>query len=183
MIGWRIRMKTLACDVDDCIFELVPAWLKAYNRDFEDKLELEYITDWNIQRFVDKRCGKKIYNYIKSPDIYNEIKPVKDSLWGVNALKEIGYRVIYVTVNNYGNAKYDLLLKYGYMKSGKDFVMAEDKSLIKAEALLDDNYDNIIQFPNRGYLLNKPWNENFKYDNRVRGWKDFVKKITKDIPL
>jgi 5'(3')-deoxyribonucleotidase len=172
-----IMNKIVGIDVDDVILELVPAWLKAYNQDFKDNLKLEHITDWNIKKFVKKSCGKKIYDYIKSPDIYNEIKPVKDSLWGINALREMGYRVVYITVNNYGNAKYDLLLKYGYMVSGKDFVMAEDKSLIKSEILLDDNYNNIINFCGEGFLMTKPWNKNFNYAKRVRSWKDFIKKI------
>ena len=184
MTGWRTEMmKVIAVDVDDCIFDLVPFWIKIYNKDYGDSLEVSSITDWDIKKFVKKDCGKKIYDYVKSSDIYNGIKPVKDSLWGVNTLKELGYRIIYATVNNIENAKYDLLLKYGYMDSGKDFVMAEDKSLIKAEALLDDYYNNISKFPGKGYLMTRSWNKGINYDNRVKGWKDFVKKLTRDIPL
>jgi 5'(3')-deoxyribonucleotidase len=179
MIGWRIEMmKVILLDVDDIIFDLVPIWIRKYNKDYSDNLKVSQISDWNIKRFVLKDCGKKIYDYIKTPDIYDSIKPVKDSLWGVDTLKTLGCRVVFVTVNNYGNAKYDLLLKYGYMDSGRDFVVAEDKALVKSGVLLDDNFQNVKDFGENGWLMSRPWNLKYKYSNRVKNWKDFVKKIS-----
>ena len=170
-------MKTIAVDVDDVVISFLPILIAMHNKDYENKLEIEQITDWNLLKFVDEKCGKNIYNYIESPDIYNTAKPIKDSLWGVNTLRSLGYRVIYVTVNNYGNAKYRWLLNYGYMNTGKDFVVTEDKSLIMANTLLDDNFENIQNFRGDGWLMTYPWNLKYKHINRVKNWKDFIKKM------
>jgi len=181
LIGLKVLMgmktKIVGVDVDDVIISFVPILIALHNRDYNNKLKINQITDWNLLKFVDKQCGKNIYNYIESPDIYNEAKPIKDSLWGVNSLRSLGYRVIYVTVNNYGNAKYKWLLKYGYMDTGKDFVVAEDKSLVKANMLLDDNFQNIKGFENEGWLMTYPWNIKYQYKNRVKNWKDFIRRI------
>jgi 5'(3')-deoxyribonucleotidase len=170
----------IALDVDDIIISFIPRLIFLYNKDFKDNLKIEQITDWNLLKFVNKKCGKKIYDYIESPDIYSMTNPVKDSLWGVNTLKELGYRVIYVTVNNYGNAKYEWLLNHGYMDTGKDFVATEDKSLIKADMLLDDNFKNIKNFDGIGWLMTRSWNLKYQCKNRVKNWKDFIKKIKKE---
>lgn len=172
-----MNKRIIGIDIDDVILDLVSNWLKFYNIDFDDNLKRKDITDWNIAKFVKSKAKQKIYDYVKSPDIYNEVKPIKDSLWGVNTLKSLGYRVIYITVNNYGNAKYNWLLNYGYMESGKDFVSTEDKSLIKAEILLDDNFKNIKNFDGEGFLFSKPWNIKYKYENRVNSWKEFILKV------
>ena len=167
----------VAFDVDDVIISFIPTLIALYNKDYNDNLKIKQITDWNLLNFVNKQCGKNIYRYIESPDIYRDAKPIKDSLWGVNIFKTWGYRIIYVTVNNYGGAKYKWLLDHGYISSNKDFVVAKDKSLIKAITLLDDNFENVKSFGSNAWLMTQPWNIKYKYKNRVKNWKNFVKNF------
>lgn len=167
----------IAVDVDDVCIDFIPALLSLYNKDYKDNLTMDQITDWNILKFIDKQCGKNIYNYMKSPKVYLKALPVKDSLWGVNILKINGYRVIYLTVNNYGESKYEWLLNHGYIESDNDFVIAKDKSLIKANTLLDDNYENVINFGKSAWLMSKPWNIKYKHQKVAENWRDFIFKF------
>ena len=56
-------MKTIILDVDDVVLNLVPNWLKLYNRDFNDNLTKEQITEWNITKFIKPEAKYSIYQY------------------------------------------------------------------------------------------------------------------------
>jgi len=50
----------IAVDVDDTVADLVTPWLARYNRDFDDTLEKESITSWDIARgFQQENAGRK----------------------------------------------------------------------------------------------------------------------------
>ena len=174
-------MKIVACDVDDLVLNLVPNWLRCYNRDFNDNLTKNEITEWDISKFVKPSAKKSIYGYVDNKEIYETAKPVKNALMGVNLIKEYGYRVIYVTANNPFNVKFNWLLKNKFLDNHKDFVSAYDKSLIYANYLIDDKYENIINFKGIGILFNRPWNEYSLYHNRVENWSDIINKIEEGV--
>jgi len=173
--------KIIAIDVDDVCLSLIDNWLLHYNRDFKDNLTSDKIIDWNISKFVKPSAKKAIYEYAENAEIYKTAKPVKNALKGVNLIKECGYRVIYVTANNPYNSKFDWLLKNEFLDDHKDFVSAYDKSLILANYLIDDKYENVIEFGGKGILFNRPWNEYFLCRNRVENWNDIINKIEEGV--
>jgi len=164
----------IALDVDDVCINLVDQWLKEYNQDFEDNLTRDKITDWELSQFVKPECGKTIYRYIEDRTIYDYCKPVKDSLEGVNLLRTMG-RVIFVTASTIGSAgrKYIWLKENGYIDSIEDYIEAKDKSLIKFDFLIDDNYKNVSRYKN-SFLFNAPWNKKYFHAQRIKNWREFI---------
>lgn len=160
----------IACDIDDVILDLVPTWLDAYNRDYNDSLTKDKLTDWNIASFVKPECGTKIYDYIAFSDIFYGSNPVVGALDGVNKFRSWDYRIIFVTANDPEGCKFPWLKEHGFIKDRKDFIVAYDKSLILADILIDDKYDNVISFPREAILFTQPWNEKYDYDYRSYGW-------------
>jgi 5'(3')-deoxyribonucleotidase len=168
------KMKILALDVDDVCIDLMPEWLKQYNSDFDHNLKVTDITDWNISLFVKPEAKDKIYNYVRHSQIYENTKPVKNSLDSINKLRETWDRIIYITMNNIDDMKYQWLLNHKYIFDRKDFFVACDKSLIRYDLLLDDNFDFVKSAGHRGWLYSRPWNLKHKVTNRVIDWKDFM---------
>jgi len=181
LIGLKALMKIVAIDVDDVCLSLIDNWLLYYNHDFEDNLTADKIIEWDISKFVKPSAKKAIYEYVENEEVYKTAKPVENALMGVNFIKEFGYRVIYVTANNPHNSKFDWLFKNEFLDDHKNFVSAYDKSLIHADYLIDDKYENIINFKGIGILFNRPWNEYSLYHNRVENWSDIINKIEEGV--
>lgn len=168
---------TIAIDVDDTVSELVTNWLRIYNKDFNDNLTKEDITDWNISQFVKPEAKNIIYSYVHKPRVFRTAKPIKNALEIINKLREKAQRIIYVTANDGAGAKVPWLLKYGFMHTSEDFVVAYDKSLIRADILIDDKPENVMSFQGWGVLMTQPWNQSVDYEGRVIDWKDLEAKI------
>lgn len=48
-------------DVDSVVCEIVPPWLAAYNRDYDDALSVDTIRSYDLVDVVKPACGTKIY--------------------------------------------------------------------------------------------------------------------------
>lgn len=156
----------IAVDVDDVCCNLVEEWVNRYNDDYQDSLDYRSIDEWDISKFVVSRCGKKIYDYLDHPDLYDFVKPVDDALNGVNLLREHGHRVIFVTsaVNGCAGRKLRWLQDWEFLdahrKFDPDYVECHDKGLIRADVLVDDGAHNLRVFKGHRIQFLQPWNEN-----------------------
>jgi 5'(3')-deoxyribonucleotidase len=168
----------IACDVDDVVLNLMESWLNIYNEEFSDNLKQEDITDWDISSFTKPEAKQKIYEYIETEIPFFEASPVNKALTSIRKLKEYGFRVVYVTANNPNNIKQKWLKDYGFMNENIDFVQSYDKSLIHANYLLDDKFENCVNFKyGQAWLFTRPWNKKYNFSNRVNNWDEFVNMI------
>ena len=163
----------IAFDVDDVLASLVPVWLEAYNKDYNDNLTFDQITAWDITQFVKPECGKKIYDYLEA-SLYDKVQPLTNSFCAVQKAREIG-RVIFVTscIPSHMGRKFCWLNDHGFDVGRDDYFECSDKSLIFADALIDDNPENLEVF--RGQykvLVDKPWNEKCKEFIRIDTFAD-----------
>ena len=81
--------KILALDIDSVLADLMPVWVERYNIDYNDNLTVKKIKDWDMSRFVKPECGKKIFDYLNDPNLYDYVNPIENAWEGVNALKNI----------------------------------------------------------------------------------------------
>ena len=61
---------TIGVDCDDVVISLVPTWLSLYNKDYNDNLTPEQITDWDVGLFVKPECDNKIFYCVYGLDQY-----------------------------------------------------------------------------------------------------------------
>jgi 5'(3')-deoxyribonucleotidase len=170
----------VALDVDDVCLDLINTLLVLYNRDFQDTLKRDDITDWTLANFVKDEAKNIIYKYFDKPYVFSIAPPVEGSLEGIGKLRNMGFRIIFITANNPEGIKEKWLFDHGFMEDHKDFYQAYDKSLIHANILLDDKYQNARDFRyGEGWLLTRPWNKKYEYSPRISNWDDFISKIEK----
>ncbi len=166
----------VSVDVDDPTAMLIETWLDAYNKDWNDDLTKQEITDWDLARFVRPECGKKIYDYLKNPHLYDNVMPTPMSQDGIKELRAMNLRPVFVTSSTIEQSgrKYQWLGDYGYIQKLSDYVEMSDKSLIRASVMIDDGFHNITAFNGIGALYNEPWNAKETWDIRVNNWVEFV---------
>jgi 5'(3')-deoxyribonucleotidase len=157
--------KTIAVDVDCVCCDLMPAWLEAYNRTYDDALMPAQVTDWDITKFVKPACGARVYELL-TPELWYKAKPIAGALIGVETLRQLGARVVFVTATSINTAGVKLawLRHHGFLPhDGKpyslDYIEANDKSMIRADAIIDDKLETCENFNGIGVVFTAPHNE------------------------
>lgn len=167
----------IALDIDGVLARLGEVWIQRYNKDYNDNVSWDDITEWATHKFVKPKCGTKIYDYLKDSKLYDEVQPYEDAYEVVTKLREDGNRVIFPTTTpiESAGAKYYWLQRNNLMPNDRDYIEVKDKTLVRADFLLDDNYNNYKTFPGIGVLRLQPWNEKLanEVDRVVLNLTDF----------
>lgn len=169
-----MNKQIIALDVDDVVLELVSAWLHKYNVEHNDTLSESDIKTWDIGSYT--KIGHRMYDYLKDPMLYATVYPVKDSWLGVQTLKNMNYRVIYVTSSTIqqSGTKYNLLYNTGYLNRREDYFEATDKSLIKCDYLVDDRIENVENAYGQGVVYTREWNKSLIGYPRLNNWMEVI---------
>lgn len=178
-----MNKKIIALDIDGVCADLLTVWLSWYNKDYSDNLTMNKLTDWNIHQFTKPECGLKMYNYIENPDIYDTVMPILGATTVIKRIRNLGYRIIYVTSSTNGHAgrKFNWLKEYEMISELDDYVECKDKSLIKTHYLVDDYPVNISSFSGIGVLFNQPYNRKSLHSPRVNDWGEVYKFFDKEL--
>lgn len=177
----------IAVDVDDVCADLITHWLNLYNKDYDDEMTPADMDRWEINECVNPQCGLKIFDYLHLPDLYEGVEPIPGALEGVRALRQAGHRCVFVTSTNLHQSgkKLKWLERHGFLelKHGTispDYVEMNDKSLIRAHAMIDDHAKNLLGFQGGiKLLMSRPHNRNVNYPTfeRVTNWQEIVKRF------
>lgn len=174
----------IAVDVDGVCADLHAEWLKRYNAEFHDDLTVERIRQWDMVPAVKPECGKQIYKYLNQSDLYEHVPVIDGAKAGVDELRDLGWRVVFVTSCTKGMAdqKWEWLERHHFLAPTKgqspDLIIAHDKSLIRADALLDDYDGNLGPWMRRGILLDAPYNRAAIGSwTRIHQWRDVPRAL------
>ena len=176
-------MKQFVCDIDDVLLDLVSEWIRRYNFDFQENIKKSDINDWDLSQFIKNKNNKKyLYQYIEDPSIYDNIKPIKNSLWGIKQLRNLGYRIIFVTSSTMGhtNRKMKWLQDHKFLDDRRNYYEAIDKSVFIGEYIIDDKFDNVVNFKGKGILYTQPWNLKENWNRKCGSWKEVVSLISSE---
>lgn len=154
----------VAVDVDEVCADLLGEWLRRYNARYSDNLTSADIAGWDFsQQLKPDARGGPFYDILREPDMYNHIQPLPGALAAISSIKDAGHRVVYVSscVEGTADAKQDWLRRHGFLDSSHDFIAASDKSLIRADCLLDDRPLNVDRFLGEAFLIAHPHNRHY----------------------
>lgn len=174
----------IGIDVDGVVADLHSEWIRRYNRDYRDQITAEQLTQWDAEKWPIKReCGKKIYDYLRQPDLYKDVKPFPGAVDSIKDLRDRGHRVVYVTSNAKGmtDQKWEWLERYEFLPSGRytaeDLVVAHDKRLVKTDVLVDDKLATVMRHPYPTILMDQPWNRSLNWSTRALDWPDAMSML------
>lgn len=179
-------MRRILVDVDSVVADLIPAWLYLYNKDYNDNLTREQITEWDMTKFVKPECGNQIYDYLHLEDLYNIVNPIDGAISSIHWLRQHEYDIRFLT-SGVQPAKILWLGKQGLLLSehflfSPDVIVAHDKSIIKGDILIDDNIKNCESFSGKSILFAQPWNKTSSYTFfRADGWPDVIQYLARGL--
>ena len=181
-----VNQRIVLCDIDQVVADLYPSWFGRYNRDYNDDLHTSRVTAWNMEQFVKAECGKDIFRYLSQRDLYDDVLPVMGALNGVEHLRSLGLRVVFLTASNLhmGGRKLQWLIEHGFLAVEQDqhhhhdYVECVDKGLFApvGNFMIDDYPVNLRPYQGQRVLFSQPHNASIHATDegmvRVNNWKE-----------
>lgn len=137
---------TIVCDVDGVVADLTPAWLDALfarHPECPDPRKDPTWDSWDIADVVPQRFLEPLFEILGSHEVYDTVRPILGGLDGIMALRNEGFRIVFVTscVIGHAGAKLKWLVKHGFLETVRhnyDYVECSDKTLIRGSLIIDD---------------------------------------------
>jgi 5'-nucleotidase len=188
-------MKTVLCDIDCVVADLLGPWLAAYNAEYAQDVRIEDVSSWDLGACVPH--GDEVYQIIRRPGFFASLPLLGGAKEGLEELLEKGNDVYLVSAAYSASAfseKFDWVRKH--LPFMKDRVFLTDgktpKGLIRGDVLIDDGPHNLIDFKERNpksmaiaafypYTMPANWHWDFSVsfieDTRA-AWKTIVEVLS-----
>ncbi len=185
----RNKVRTILCDIDEVVNNLVSKVLEKYNEKYGDDLSLDDITDYEIKKFLKPECTDIFKEFCSDDFLYSlEIQPKTIEVIDVLMTK---YKFYFVSSKHPEHVAITdkWLDKYFQHYDRTKLIICKNKKMISGDILIDDCLENFeINNNNVGnvrynFIFDKPWNRSYKEDKnrsfRVHDWNDILKTIYK----
>lgn len=170
----------IGVDVDGVVADLHTEWIRRHNVDYDWKTRRDQLSSWDAESWpISPECGKRIYDYLRQPDLYQRVPVIDGAQIAIRDLKKLGHRVVFVTSNAKGmtDQKWDWLERFGFLEvryTHSDMVIAHDKALVKTDVLIDDKLSTVQKYPYPTILMDQPWNRSVHWATRAKGWGEVM---------
>ena len=163
----------ILCDVDGVVAALHTAWYRLYNEKYDDTLTVDKVKQWDLAKVVKPECGMDgMMALLATPGMYQQVEPIEGAMAGVQALKDMGHRVVFATscYHNTFDQKREWLIWHGFIErcdfdprgQPADLIAANDKSMCDGGLLIEDRADTVKAWVDAGkskaILFEQPWN-------------------------
>jgi 5'(3')-deoxyribonucleotidase len=173
-----VKKIRIGIDLDSVLSDLSKHWLELYNRDYNDNLKHSDITVLEWDKIVCKECGKKIYDYLLTPNFFREVPVMSGSQDVVQWLSTFDNVELYVVTAYHPYTckdKTDWLAEYFPCINQKNIIFCNHKNLINVDFLIDDSPYNCNGFKNQYIVFDAPYNQCLSdIYVRVHNWTEIM---------
>lgn len=178
--------KRIAVDMDEVMADAVAEHLRRYNLDFEENVTVADLDGkwlWDIVQ-MDRHAALEAY--LRSEDFFAVLDVMPESQRVMEAL-QVHYEVFIATaameVPTSFTTKYKWLAQHFPFIAPSHIVFCGDKSIIRADYLIDDNPRQLRRFSGEGILYASPHNVHVTGFRRVRSWLEVEELFLSDAAL
>lgn len=166
-------------DMDGCLVDLVPAWLRLYNEATGENLEYKNL---DCFRWTSKTKYPKICElYMQIPGFFGpQLPPIENA---VETIKEIveQHTNVYLLTTPYAKSetcerdKRRWVEHYLPFFNVKNIIFSHYKHECagRNKILIDDKVQNLEEWERAGGIsicFDQPWNQHYNGEHRVKGW-------------
>jgi 5'(3')-deoxyribonucleotidase len=166
-------LKRIAVDMDEVMADAVAEHLLRYNRDHNEQLTKEDLEGKWLWDIVALEHHPALEGYLRSEDFFEVLEVMPESQRVMQALQR-RYEVFIATaameVPTSFAAKFRWLERHFPFISPEHIVYCGDKSILRADYLIDDNPRQLRRFMGEGILYSSPHNARVKGFRRVKDW-------------
>jgi len=178
--------KIIAVDMDEVIADALGEHLLRYNRDFAESLTRHDLHGRWIWDAVPANRQQALIDYMLSEDFFAVLAVMPEAprvLARLQSRYDIFIASAAMEVPSSFNAKFQWLARHFPFIPSSHIVFCGDKSILRADFLIDDNPRQLRLFqsttdpnnPREGILFSSPANANVTGFRRVNNWLDVEK--------
>ena len=172
-------------DIDNVCNNLTECVLAIYNSRTGKNIKMSDLTTYDFHACLPKEDADGLVALFSEKELWDSLTPIKDSQWGLQTLIHQGHRVYLATATAVINLgwKTEWVKKYYPFFDTNNIIRIMDKSLLKADVLVDDCMEQLTKSICERIVLDYQWNrdanKDFAYDIlRVNDWKGIVNTIS-----
>ncbi len=166
-------MKRIAVDMDEVIADAVAEHLARYNRDHGEKITKADLHGKWLWDIVSLDHHPALEAYLRSDDFFAVLDVMPEAqrvLLALQSKYEVFIASAAMEVPTSFMAKFRWLERHFPFISPSHIVFCGDKSIIKADFLIDDNPRQLRRFSGEGIIYSSPHNVSVKGFRRVKDW-------------
>ncbi|HEY9774245.1 MAG TPA: hypothetical protein V6C81_10640 [Planktothrix sp.] len=166
-------MLRIAVDMDEVIADALGEHISRYNREFNAELEKAHFMGKHFRDAIPAEHREAAFRLVHTRDFFAnlEVMPgAQEVLRNLSSEHEVFITTAAMEVPLSFEAKYQWLLTHFPFLPPMNFVFCGDKSIIRADYLIDDNARHFKTFIGTGILFDAPHNRDVRGYQRVRNW-------------
>jgi 5'-nucleotidase len=167
--------KRIAVDMDEVMADTLTRWLECYNRDFGTTISKADLRGKRLYDVVGTSRATAARAYLDRSEFFRDLPLMNGSREVLKALSE-RYEVFVTSAamdhpNSFA-AKYAWLKEHFPFIPDSRIVFCGDKSIIRADFMIDDSEQNLAAFTGEGFIFTAPHNVLDARFPRVNSWFD-----------
>jgi len=167
-------MRRIAIDMDEVIADFAPKHLSVFNATYSENIQISELVGKHLRDLRPAR-REELLDLIREPSFFRDLAPIQDSQRVIQRLSE-SFEVFITTAAmefpTSFNAKYEWLREHFPFISEMNYVFCGDKSVIRADYLIDDNVRHFERFVGKALLFSAPHNMNVVGYDRLSSWAE-----------
>lgn len=170
----------IAIDMDDVLADTVGKFIDIYRRDFDSSATPERFRNQSFHELLDKDTFGRLFNYVHEPGFFADIAVVEGAVDVTKALSEKYDLFVTTAAMEFRNSfvdKYDWLARYFPHIPWQHWVFLGDKSILRADYMIDDLPRNLTTFQGEGLLFDAPHNLRSNGFRRVKTWEEIAELL------
>jgi 5'-nucleotidase len=168
-------VQRVCVDMDEVMADTLSEHLRRYNQEFDEALTVEDLAGKGIWDVAPLDRQKQVRAFLDAEDFFEDLPLMPDSQQVLKDLSnrfEIFIATQAMTVPNSLGPKYRWLQRHFPFISPTHYVFCGNKSILRADFLIDDLPRNLERFEGQGLLYTAPHNLSETRFARVNNWPE-----------
>jgi 5'-nucleotidase len=167
-------VQRICVDMDEVMADTLAEYLHRYNQTFDEDITREELAGTGLWEIVPQDRQPQIRAFFDAVDFFENLALMPGAQEVLKALSthfEIFIATQAMVVPNSLGPKYRWLQRHFPFISCNNYIFCGDKSILRADYLIDDQPSNFLNFEGTGLLYSAPHNLTVTGYTRVDNWQ------------
>jgi 5'(3')-deoxyribonucleotidase len=168
-------MRRICVDMDEVMADTLAEHLRRYNQAFAEEITPQDLAGKGLWEFTPQERRLELRAFLDAEDFFEDLAVMPGSQYVLNDLSarfEIFIATQAMTVPNSLGPKYRWLQRHFPFIPPTHYVFCGNKSILRADYLIDDLPRNLERFEGQGILYSAPHNLSVPGYVRVENWHE-----------
>jgi 5'-nucleotidase len=167
-------MQRICVDMDEVMADTLAEHVRRYNQTFEEEITAHDLAGKGLWEITPQERQVQLRAFLDAEDFFEDLAIMSDAqqvLKDLSARFEIFIATQVMSVPNSLGPKYRWLQRHFSFIPPTHYVFCGDKSILRADYLIDDMPRNLLRFEGQGILYTAPHNQAATGFVRVENWR------------